>query len=161
MRNAWKGEVADYDDELFPAHGAIMAPRPMQRPGPPIWIGGNSRAAERRAATLGQGWMPFEQPAEMAAITGTPALGGLEELALAIARVKRMRAERGERAPLDVCFAPMGARSVDRHVEVLAARVGDYEAAGVTCLSYDGRARSWSDCLREIELVGTLIRDSR
>ena len=40
MQNAWKGEVSDYDDEFYPAKNAIMTPRPAQRPGPPIWIGG-------------------------------------------------------------------------------------------------------------------------
>ena len=42
MRNAWKGEVSDYDDEFYPAHNAVMTPGPKQQPGPPIWIGGNS-----------------------------------------------------------------------------------------------------------------------
>jgi probable F420-dependent oxidoreductase len=161
MRNAWKGEVADYDDRFFPAHGAIMTPRPKQQPGPPIWIGGNSQAAQRRAAALGQGWMPFEQSPRMAAITKTPALGRLEDLAEAIERVKRLRSEHGNDEPFDVCFAPSGARDIDRRAESIAERIPDYEAAGITCLSYDGRARSWGDCMREIELMGTLIRDSR
>jgi len=161
MRNAWRGDVADYGDAFFPAHGAIMTPTPKQKPGPPIWIGGNGKAAQRRAATLGQGWMPFEQSPEMAAITRTPALGSLEEIAAAIEGMKQLRAERENREPFDVCFAPTGARDSEGHVEHLAARIADYEAAGITWLTYDGRARSWSDCLREIARMGALIRGSR
>jgi probable F420-dependent oxidoreductase len=50
----------------WPAHeGAIwhfrdvgLRPRPVQSPRPPIWVGGNTEAALRRAARLGDGWLP-------------------------------------------------------------------------------------------------------
>ena len=35
-----------------------LAPRPVQGPRPPIWIGGSSRPAIRQAAALGDGWLP-------------------------------------------------------------------------------------------------------
>lgn len=34
-------------------------PKPAQRPGPPIWVGGNSPAAIRRAVRFGAGWHPL------------------------------------------------------------------------------------------------------
>jgi probable F420-dependent oxidoreductase len=37
-------------------------PRPLQEGGPPIWVGGSSRRAMRRAATLGDGWLPQGPP---------------------------------------------------------------------------------------------------
>jgi hypothetical protein len=36
--------------------GMIFFPRPVQQPHPPVWIGGNSRYAIRRAARLGDAW---------------------------------------------------------------------------------------------------------
>lgn len=42
----------------WPASGMGVAPRPVQSPRPPIWIGGSSRPAIRRAAALGDGWLP-------------------------------------------------------------------------------------------------------
>lgn len=45
------GTYAKLDDLMF-------EPKPVQRPGPPIWVGGESRAARRRAGQLGDGWYP-------------------------------------------------------------------------------------------------------
>jgi probable F420-dependent oxidoreductase len=42
----------------FPASDLGVAPRPVQQPRPPIWIGGSSGPAIRRAALLGDGWLP-------------------------------------------------------------------------------------------------------
>jgi probable F420-dependent oxidoreductase len=42
----------------WPVSGMGVAPRPVQRPRPPIWIGGSSGPAIRRAAALGDGWLP-------------------------------------------------------------------------------------------------------
>ncbi|HWP66118.1 MAG TPA: TIGR03619 family F420-dependent LLM class oxidoreductase [Candidatus Limnocylindria bacterium] len=57
--------VAAFLDE-FPRHeGALwsfqdvgLRPRPVQQPRPPVWIGGNTPAALRRAAARGDGWLP-------------------------------------------------------------------------------------------------------
>jgi probable F420-dependent oxidoreductase len=42
----------------WPASDLGATPRPVQRPRPPIWVGGSSRAALRRAAQRGDGWLP-------------------------------------------------------------------------------------------------------
>jgi probable F420-dependent oxidoreductase len=42
----------------WPATDLGATPRPVQQPRPPIWVGGSSRAALRRAAQRGDGWLP-------------------------------------------------------------------------------------------------------
>jgi probable F420-dependent oxidoreductase len=72
--------TATFLDE-FPSHaGALwtirdvgLRPRPVQRPRPPIWIGGNTPAALKRAAVRGDGWLPQgtfrdQLPGQIAAI---------------------------------------------------------------------------------------------
>jgi probable F420-dependent oxidoreductase len=45
-----------------------MLPKPTQQPHPPIWVGGNGLPALRRAARVGQGWLPlFQSPDEIVA----------------------------------------------------------------------------------------------
>ena len=60
-----------FSDEWGPGDVG-QSPRPVQPGGPPIWVGGSSPAARRRAALLGDGWLPQGPPEEgmAAAITG-------------------------------------------------------------------------------------------
>jgi probable F420-dependent oxidoreductase len=54
----WSGEPVDLVGRHFHAAGTLARPRPVQRPHPPIWIGGNSRRARQRVADYGAGWTP-------------------------------------------------------------------------------------------------------
>jgi probable F420-dependent oxidoreductase len=57
MRQLWREDEATYHGEFYRFEDAVMRPRP---PGKrvPLWIGGNSRTAIRRAARVGDGWVP-------------------------------------------------------------------------------------------------------
>ena len=62
LQLAWRGERFSYPGKHFSVEDVIVAPPPVQesagRPGPPIWVGGSSLAAARRAARYGTGFMP-------------------------------------------------------------------------------------------------------
>lgn len=55
---AWDNDVAAFDGETVAFKDAMVSPRPEKRP--PIWVGGNSKPAARRAARYGDGWVPWE-----------------------------------------------------------------------------------------------------
>ncbi len=57
-RTLWREDVARYDGDFVRFAGVISRPKPVQVPGPPIWIGGEGPAARRRAARFGDGWYP-------------------------------------------------------------------------------------------------------
>ena len=57
MRALWAEGAAEFSGEFFWLDGERMEPKPVQRPGPPVWFGGRAEAALRRAARLGDGWM--------------------------------------------------------------------------------------------------------
>ena len=58
LRLAWRGEPFSYAGRHFRFDDAVVLPPPVQRPGPPIWVGGSSLASARRAARHGAGFMP-------------------------------------------------------------------------------------------------------
>jgi probable F420-dependent oxidoreductase len=108
MRAAWSGTSTTFDGSGFRASGNTMLPRPRQRPGPPVWIGGNSRRAIRRAVELADGWSPFPNPARLATRTRTAALQTPEELADSLAYARGYADTIGRADPLSVVFIPAG-----------------------------------------------------
>jgi probable F420-dependent oxidoreductase len=61
VRAALDHEVAEHPGPRWPFAGLAQRPRPVQ-PRLPIWVGGSSRAAMRRAAERGDGWLPQGPP---------------------------------------------------------------------------------------------------
>ncbi|MGQ4806893.1 FMNH(2)-dependent dimethylsulfone monooxygenase [Candidatus Entotheonellaceae bacterium PAL068K] len=59
LRALWTQDPASYDGKYFRFTNVSMQPKPAQAGGPPIIIGGRSDAAWRRAARLGDGYMPY------------------------------------------------------------------------------------------------------
>jgi probable F420-dependent oxidoreductase len=57
MRRLWTEDRVTFDGEFFSLVEASMEPKPVQTPHPPIWFGGHSEPALRRAARLGDGWI--------------------------------------------------------------------------------------------------------
>jgi probable F420-dependent oxidoreductase len=68
---SWTGPTVE--DES-PDHVVATGPAPLQRPTPPIWVGGNSRAAMRRAVAFGTAWHPFLPDLDWMASTALPTL---------------------------------------------------------------------------------------
>lgn len=59
MKRLWTEENVTHEGRFFRFSGATMAPKPVQPGGPPIVVAGRSDAAVKRAATLGDGYMPY------------------------------------------------------------------------------------------------------
>lgn len=101
FRALWTAERPRFDGEFVSFENLLFAPRPVQRPHPPIWVGGESRAAKRRAGALGDGWYPVI--ANPRAPLDTP-----EAYAAALAETRGYAAEAGrDPAALDTgLFVP-------------------------------------------------------
>ena len=54
-RRLWRDDVAEFAGAHYVLPAVRSAPKPRQRPWPPIWVGGNSPAAQGRAVRLGDG----------------------------------------------------------------------------------------------------------
>ena len=59
LRELWTKDWPTYRGRFYSLDEVRFYPKPVQKPHPPIWIGGHTRAAIRRAARLGDGWHPI------------------------------------------------------------------------------------------------------
>ncbi|MEM7467475.1 MAG: LLM class flavin-dependent oxidoreductase [Pseudomonadota bacterium] len=57
IRRLWEGETVDFNGEAYKISGAKLSPMPVQRPRPPIWVGGFAPISAKRAARLGDGYI--------------------------------------------------------------------------------------------------------
>lgn len=63
----WQEEDASFQGDFLAFDGVDLRPRPVQRPRPPIWVGGRAAATQRRAALLADGWFPSQASVEVLA----------------------------------------------------------------------------------------------
>jgi probable F420-dependent oxidoreductase len=115
IRALWTQDHPTFDGEFTSFHGIQSHPQPVQKPHPPIVIGGGSPAAFRRAVAQGDGWYGFALDPEATAT----ALQSLKEAAEQVERPASL-------GPLEISITPP--RPVD------TATVEQYEALGVARL---------------------------
>ncbi|MDT5218516.1 MAG: hypothetical protein QOF15_621 [Mycobacterium sp.] len=60
----WTSDTPSFDGRYVSFHNVAFEPKPVQRPHVPVWIGGDSDAALRRAARFASGWFCFLTPPE-------------------------------------------------------------------------------------------------
>jgi probable F420-dependent oxidoreductase len=121
MVTIWTTDGVAIEGRHFRARGATMAPHPVAQPHPPIWIGGNSKLAIRRAVERGQGWLPFPNPQAASRALKTPKLESVADLKERLDYAHEHAQTVGRTEPLDVCCA-LFSRSLGRSVELGAQR---------------------------------------
>jgi probable F420-dependent oxidoreductase len=67
-KKLWTEDAPSFEGEFYRVSEVGFMPKPVQRPHPPIWLGGNGTVAIKRVARYGQGWFPvFRTLPEMGA----------------------------------------------------------------------------------------------
>ena len=151
MNQAWTSDGVSFEGRHFRAREHTMLPRPAQRPHPPIWVGGNSKRAIRRAVELGDGWIPLVNPARAVERRRTPAMETLDDLSARIAYAREHAASVGRSAPLGIMFALGGLRFDGSLVDL----AGQLREVGVTELYTATRpVETRADWLSQVEHMG-------
>ncbi|MCZ6463759.1 MAG: LLM class F420-dependent oxidoreductase [Proteobacteria bacterium] len=161
IKRAWGEEGVAMRGRHFEAAGNTQLPRPVQKPHPPIWVGGNSRRAIRRAVELADGWLPFPAPRRMAAHIRTASIESLEDLEARIGYAREHAAAVGRSAPLDIGFVPFGfeIRSMGAvDAAQLHESVASLHALGVTWVAINVPCRSRSEYRDRVGALGEAIR---
>ncbi|MGP3978104.1 TIGR03619 family F420-dependent LLM class oxidoreductase [Streptomyces sp. 8N114] len=130
-------------------------PRPAQRPRPPVWVGGSSPPAVRRAALRGDGWLPQGDsrealPAKIERILRLRESAGLAESPFTVGAIAE---------PLYVGSPTwdVGRRTCHGSPASIAEALRPYRAMGVTQLQLRFRARSLGELLDQLALFAEQV----
>ncbi len=139
LRELWTSDAPRFDGEFVRFADIGFAPKPVQKPYPPIWIGGHTAPAIRRAARLGDGWHPIglRPPANL-----TP-----PEMQEAVTQLREEAANAGRtpqavtisfRGPIDFTDAGGGERKpLTGSPAAVQDDIGRYADCGVSHMIFD------------------------
>ena len=148
IKTAWTSNEFTFEGSGYQALGNRILPRPLQKPHPPIIIGGNSKLAIRRAAEVGDGWWPFLTPGPVSTTTRTAAINGEEDLAEGIRYLREHCEKIGRKQLPEIMVAGLSANEGTWHAQRWLEKIAELEAIGVTAmtLNVSGRTRGeWSE----------------
>jgi len=155
FRELWTSDNPSFNGKYCSFSNIIFQPKPVQKPTIPIWIGGHSSQAIRRAARLGDGWHP---------------IGGVPTIPLEPAGIKQDMdtlfdfAAKAGRDPNKIRVALKGSlfdrekqitpgkrRRFIGSAEEIASDIRDYRSAGVDTMIFDVRRPSMTETLERME----------
>lgn len=138
MRRVWSEDGVAIEADGYLARGVTQLPHPEPIP---VWIGGNSTRAMKRAVEIGDGWSPFPNPTGAARAVKTPSITNLDELAARIETAREYAREIGRAAPLTICFSPFNHADDD---------------SAFADLGVDWLAVQFTDCATRVEWLDQL-----
>jgi len=132
----WTEDVVDYGGKYYRLRGARLFPKPVQKPCPPIWFGGESDRILRAVVKYGDGWIPANNTAP-------------EKYEALVKRLKVFASEAG-RDPSDITMAGPFTAQINRDYEEARRSVDEYgsRAAG------EGVSTSWNVAFSASRLYG-------
>ncbi len=151
---ALTAEYPNHSGATWTVRDLGQRPRPLQQPRPPIWVGGSTKPALRRAAERGDGWLP----------QGVPEMG----MPAAIEYIRTHRSKVRGDAPIEIGMnAPwmyVGTPSFEvppntRHGsgEELAAALRELKKIGASHCGVRFRSRSCDELVDQIEAFGSQV----
>jgi probable F420-dependent oxidoreductase len=142
----WTEDNPSFAGEYFRFSDIGFAPKPVQKPHPPIWVGGDSPGAFRRVVTLGDGWH---------ATSKTPA-----QLKDALGRLRA--AADAARRPFDSIALsiryPLKDELLAQGTQAVVDELAEYKRLGLVHMMIDFRRDDLSKMLELLELVTGTIR---
>ena len=148
---ALREEFPTFTGPTWSAADGGIGPRPVQTPRPPIWVGGSSPAALRRAGERGDGWLP----------QGTPRKHMAEQVTTVLEHRKRAGREDGIDIGTVCEFLYLGTPDWDvgRGVitgksEEIADSLREFGAMGVNHLQVRFKSRSLQELLDQMDGFG-------
>jgi probable F420-dependent oxidoreductase len=161
FKQLWSQSPASFNGRFYRYSDIRCEPFPIQKPYPPIWVGGHSRAALRRTARHGDGWHP------VGGVAASPLPP--QEMRAHLDTLKQLtEAEGRDFSALTISYkAPLydtGIPSLDGsrrpfsgELEEIVGDIQTFAAIGVHELIFDCRGRSITESIERLEWFATKI----
>jgi probable F420-dependent oxidoreductase len=148
LKAAWGGAEFSFKGSGYEARGSRILPAPLQKPHPPLCIGGNSHRAIRRAAELGDAWYPFFTAGPLSSTSRTAPMSNENDLTEGIRYLREHCEKIGrERAP-EILLGSLTAPGEKLQNDALVDKLGRLRRLGVSgaAVHIEGRTRAeWCD----------------
>ena len=148
LKAAWCNDEFSFQGTGYEARGNRILPRPVQKPHPPLLIGGNSHRAIRRAVELGDAWYPFFTAGPVSATARTTAMTNESDLIESMRYLREHSATIGRERPPEIILSSLTSPGEKLPPAALIERIGRYKDLGITgaALHIDGKTRAeWCD----------------
>jgi probable F420-dependent oxidoreductase len=167
FKTVWTNAPASFRGEFYSFDELWCLPQPVQKPHPPIWVGGHSRAALRRAARYGDGWHPVganpasplrpdEMRAKVAELRGLTEAEGRDPAALTISYKAPLYDTTLTGAALDAGGAER--RPFSGTGDQILEDIAIYGALGVGEIILDFRSNALNESLERMERFAALVK---
>ena len=158
LKTAWTNDDFTFEGTGYQAFGNRIIPRPLQKPHPPILIGGNSKRAIRRAVELGDAWNPFPTAnASVAATSRTPELASESDIAQSIAYMYELSEKAGRTVPPQVELAGVPDQHTISSPEQIVDTLGHYATLGVSAVGVTMEGRTREEWCKNAERFGVEV----
>ncbi len=148
MKAAWTNDEFTFQGTGYEALGNRILPRPIQRPHPPLYVGGNSRRAIRRAVEMADGWNPFLATGPLSSTSRTADMAGEADLAEGMAYMRAHCEKVGRETPPEIVLSWLLSPGEKPEPAATIDRIGKLRELGVaaTATGLPGRTRTeWCD----------------
>lgn len=149
LKLALSGEEFAFEGSGYQAFGNRIQPGPVQRPHPPLLVGGNAPRAIRRAVELGDGWYPFFTVGGVSTTTTrTAEIIDVEDLAKALDYMRQHCETVGRENPPLVAIGSIVKPGEDWTPQLIIDRAGQFAEMGLYAagMNIEGRDRAeWCD----------------
>lgn len=157
LKAAWSADEFSFKGTGYEARGSRILPRPLQKPHPPLLIGGNSHRAIRRAVELGDAWYPFFTGGSVSTTARTAAMTGEADLLEGMSYLRQHCEVVGRELGPEVILSSLTSPGEKLSPQALIDRIESYKKLGITgaALHIDGQTRAeWCD---NVERVGAEV----
>jgi probable F420-dependent oxidoreductase len=155
FKTCWLEREPEFHGRLYAFAKVKFEPKPVQQPHPPIWVGGNSRRAMRRAVELGDAWHPgWSRPDQLATqrreLEAMATKAGRDPATIDLTLLRPMQIlDRPAEGPR---------RALIGTPQQVAEDIRSYETVGVSHLVLGFRTTNGQEMLRQVERFAAEVR---